>query len=349
MSRHSIGLVVSSVVIGAILVINFYNSIHGVTFSSTAASQEAAVYHVVPSQSFGLITEPDDGINPVLTKIAEASSSVDMVMYELTDQQVEDALAAAAGRGVSVRVLLNNGLYGAGSKTNQSAYTFLKAHNVPVEWTPSYFALTHQKTLIIDNKDALIMTFNLVPKYYATGRDFAVDDTDSADVQAIEAAFNSDWQGSKAIATTGDDLVWSPGSKQELLAMISSAKQTLYIYNEEMQDPDVIAALAAAAGRGVKVEILMTDSSSWHDAFNYLQSQGAQIHVYSSYVHAPLYIHAKMIIADDTQAFLGSENFSTNSMEMNRELGLLISNKNVLSQLEQTFASDWSSATAYAQ
>ncbi len=35
-----------------------------------------------------------------------------------------------------------------------------------------------------------------------------------------------------------------------------------------------------------------------------------------------LYIHAKVIDVDGAKAFLGSENFSTASLEYNRELGV---------------------------
>src|SRR6185369_5268173 len=103
---------------------------------------------------------------------------------------------------------------------------------VPVKWTPAYFALTHQKTLAIDSNDALIMTFNLTPRYYPTSRDFAVDDTDPADVGAIEHAFDTDWHEAHIKAPSGDDLLWSPGAESFLLSMLASASSTIDIYNE---------------------------------------------------------------------------------------------------------------------
>jgi cardiolipin synthase len=315
-------------------------------------------YVIVPAQPLTLYTEPEDGIAPVIKEITDASSSVDLMMYELQDSQIENALASASARGIHVRVLLNEGLHGSSTSANESAYAFLKSHTVPVEWTSSVFALTHQKTLIVDGKEALIMTFNLTPKYYSTSRDFGVLDSDTHDVAAIEQTFSDDWNagtlenesGAKVTASVvtapaGDDLVWSPGSKAALLSIINASKKSLLIYNEEMSDPDIIAALAAAAGRGVNVEIAMTDSSDWHTAFTTLSNAGAHVRTYSP--KASLYIHAKMILSDDTQAFLGSENFSTASLDDNRELGLFISTPSILSQLETTFNSDWQGATPF--
>jgi phosphatidylserine/phosphatidylglycerophosphate/cardiolipin synthase-like enzyme len=301
-------------------------------------------YHLVPSEQLTLITEPDDGMTPILAAIKNASTSVDLVIYELQDQDVENALAAAAGRGVSVRVILNGGYYGAGSTINQPAFSYLQSHGVHVKWSPKYFALTHQKTLIIDGTTTYLMTFNFTPKYYKKSRDFGIEDSDPQDVSAIEKTFNADWNSTKEIPENGDDLIWSPGSEQVLLAMITSAHSTLLVSSEELTDVVIINALAAAAGRGVKVYVLMTDNKKWHSAFSQLKAAGVQVRVYAA--RAPLYIHEKIIIVDGIQAFVGSENLTSSSLEKNRELGLLISTPTIVQKIAEIFTSDWYGAVA---
>jgi phosphatidylserine/phosphatidylglycerophosphate/cardiolipin synthase-like enzyme len=300
-----------------------------------------------PNGSLGLFVEPTAGITPVVSLINNAKHSADLVMYELTDSQVEQSLVAAESRGVNVRVLLNGGYYGKPDKTNpnQAALAYLQAHGVPVRWTPAYFALTHQKTLAVDGKTGVIMTFNLTPQYYASSRDFGVIDTDKNDVSAIETVFNDDWQHEKITAPSGDDLVWSPGSEAATLSLITSAKTSLKIYNEEMADRQVVNALGAAALRGVDVQIIMTDQSSWHKNFAKLKNDGVHIRIFSA--KAPLYVHAKMIVADDRRAFVGSENFSPTSLTRNRELGIVTAGKAVITRLDTTFSSDWQAGTPY--
>ena len=306
---------------------------------------------VAPTTSTGdlsLVTEPDEGIAPILSLIADASSSVDLVMYQLEDTNIEQALAADAARGVAVRVLLNLGYYGKQENTkNDAAYQYLSANKVSVRWTPAYFALTHQKTLVIDDREAVIMTMNLTPQYYASGREFAVVDTDASDVSAIESAFDDDWSGTDTAAPNGDDLIWSPGSENALLSLINSAHTSLDIYNEEMADAKITSALEDAARRGVAVRVDMTYSSQWTPAFAALTAAGAQVKTYAA--KAPLYIHAKIVLADGTRAFLGSENFSSNSLNKNRELGLIISDTTTIASLEGTFEKDWAGATIFEQ
>ena len=293
------------------------------------------------NNQLSLITEPDAGITPMLSAIQNATSSVDLVMYQLEDQHIEQALVNDEGRGVAVRVLLNGGYYGKpdSPNVNQNAYDFLKSHQVSVEWTPARFALTHEKSLVIDKTVAYILTFNFTPQYYATGREFGVIDSDISDVSDMEQTFDDDWNNVSETAPTGSDLVWSPGSADTLVALIDSAHTSLLVYNEEMNDADVTQALISAAQRGVSVKVVMTYSNSWKKSFNLLKDAGVQVRTYAA--KAPLYIHAKMILSDGTQAFVGSENFSPTSLNKNRELGLMITDPEILTSLSNTFSQDY--------
>lgn len=307
-------------------------------------ARSAAVAPASSSQ-LTLITEPQDGIAPILSAVEGARREIDMVMYEDSDAQVDSALAADARRGVDVRVLLNGGYYGRGGfPQNDVAYRYLKGHGVPVRWTPPYFALTHQKTLIVDGR-AYILTFNLTPQYYASTRDFGVIDTDEADDAAIERTFDADWSRRPITAPQGADLVWSPGSQAAQVSLIASATGWLDIYNEEMDSAAIEDALEADAHRGVDVRVVMTADSSWNSAF--AQLEGAGVHVSTYAANAALYIHAKMILTP-ARAFLGSENFSTASTNDNRELGLITSDETIRASLSRTFNADFTNATPFA-
>ena len=298
----------------------------------------------LPAGTFSLITEPDAGIPPVLSLIKNSKSSIDLVMYEFKDKTIADALSDAQKRGVAVRVLLNQGYFGKEETLNEPAYEYLKSKGVDVRWTPSIFALTHQKTLIVDNNKALIMTFNLVPEYYATARDFAILDIDKNDVNAIENTFTNDWNQQNILAEDGDDLVWSPGSEGNLLLLISSAKKEIDIYNEEMADSSIIDALISAEKRGININVVMTYESADKNAFAELKNAGVNLHLFHG---EKFYIHAKMILADDNYAFLGSENFSYTSLNQNRELGIFLSDPAIINSLYKTFYTDFNSAKEY--
>jgi phosphatidylserine/phosphatidylglycerophosphate/cardiolipin synthase-like enzyme len=317
--------------------------------SRSAAVESATVRRSSsPTASLRLLIEPGSGIGPIYRLITGARSSVDLTMYELADPTAEADLAADAGRGLDVRVLLDQHLE---KSANTSAYDYLSAHRVHVRWAPAGTTY-HQKTLTIDDATSVIMTLNLVARDYPGTRDFAVIDTSRADVAAIAASFNADFAGRAITPPDGADLVWSPANaKASVLSVIDGAKHTLAVEDEEMNDPAVTAALAAAARRGVHVTITMTADSEWDQAFAELTRAGAHIRLYRD-VSSALYIHAKAIVADAGRAgrrvLVGSQNFSVASLGYNRELGILTSDPHMVAAVAATLAHDYAGAASYS-
>ena len=300
------------------------------------------------SGALTLLSEPQAGLRQVYTLINGARSSIDLTMYELIDTTAEGDLAAAAKRGVDVRVILDAHLE---MSRNTATYNFLKAHKVHVTWAPSTTTY-HQKTLTVDDKTSVVMTLNMVSADYAGTRDFAVIDTSRPDVAAIVATFNADFAHTSTTPPDGADLVWSPTNSQAaILAVIDSAKHTLSVENEEMGDSTITKALEAAARRGVDVKIVMTAQSSWDSAFSALVNAGAHVRTYRN-SSSVLYIHAKAVVADagrsDEQMFVGSENFSVASLRYNRELGIRTTNKQVISAVATVLGDDYAGATSFS-
>jgi cardiolipin synthase len=333
--------------LGAIFLICFLFFVYTHPLDTEYSRKVRAVLPMVatPAGTLTLTTLPDQGTAPVLDLIKNSSKSIDLVMYEFKDKEIADALIGASKRGVAVRVLINQGYQGKVEKINEPAYAYLSSQGVPVHWAPNYFNLTHQKTLIVDKNKAFIMTFNFTPQYYETSRDFGILDKDQNDINSIENTFNADWSDQKIRTSYGDDLVWSPGSDQDMLLIIGSAKKELDIYNEEMDDNRIINALLEAVKHGVSVNIIMTYQTSWKGAFQELKDAGVNLHLFHG--EKGLYIHAKMILIDQTYAFLGSENFSYGSLDQNRELGIFLSDKAIINSLVSTFNADWQNAKAF--
>jgi phosphatidylserine/phosphatidylglycerophosphate/cardiolipin synthase-like enzyme len=292
-------------------------------------------------------TEPAAGFSVVYNLIDHAKKTVDLVIFELKDTDAEHALGDAARRGVRVRVILDD----REKSTNSDAAGYLTSRGAKVVWSSSRFKYTHQKTLIVDGSTALIMSANLTSQYYPTTRDFLVRDTRAADVNAIEKTFDADFAHQQIDPPTGADLLWSPtNAKDQMLALINGAKHTIRVYDEELSDSTIVTALANAAKRGVDVEICGENQYGHYDRqFTELTDAGAKVTYFSS-SHG-FYIHAKVLEVDEgtarAQMYVGSENFTTNSLRSNRELGLILSGKAVLRSVARTFDGDFRKATPF--
>lgn len=148
-----------------------------------------------------------------------------------------------------------------------------------------------------------------------------------------------------------------PGTDQgnvraRMLSVINGAQDRLDIYNEEMADQQTVNAIAAAAQRlgPGKVRIVMTGSvngqNSYAAAYNQMQAAGVTIHLFPSENNV-LYIHAKAIVADGKDAYVGSTNISSPSINFNRELGLLFGDQaSALAPLLATFEQDFNDPVA---
>lgn len=313
----------------------------------SAAAVQAAGPVSAGSGALRVLSEPQAGVSSVYALINGAKSSIDLTMYELIDSTAESDLAAAAKRGVNVRVILDAHLE---KSRNKPTYRYLSAHHVHVTWAPSGTTY-HQKTLTVDGKTSVVMTLNMVSADYPGTRDFAVIDTSRPDVAAIIATFNADFTHRAITPPDGADLVWSPTNSQAaILAVINSAKRTLAVENEEMGDPVITDALEAAAKRGVNVQVTMTEQSEWNSAFGALSRAGAHVRTYRD-SDSVLYIHAKAVVADaghaGQQMFVGSENFSAASLKRNRELGIRTTNGSLISAVSAVLAADHAGATAH--
>jgi cardiolipin synthase len=284
-----------------------------------------------------LLVEPQAGMTPLYAFMSSARQSLDMTMYELSDPATVQILVADHQRGVRVRVLLDHAYRGA--QVNQAAYSSLSSAGVPVAWANNA-EIFHQKSITVDGAESAIMTGNLTSQYYATTRDFVVMDDQAPDVAAIESVFASDWSGAApSPGPSGVDLAWSPGSQPQLVALIDSAVHTVVVENEEMDSAPIEDALGSDAGRGVDVTVVMTTDTEWDSAFSQLASEGVHVVLYPD-TSSALYIHAKVIDVDGAKAFVGSENFSTASLDYNRELGIITTSAGVLDPLNRALADD---------
>lgn len=280
-----------------------------------------------------LIVEPDDGRAPLFKAIEQAKSSVQLVVYGFTDTSLMQALARAQNTGKNVRVLLEPHPYKSEDENN-SAIQFLQHAQIPLHMPDSQFKFLHQKTLLLDQDRAIVMTFNFTRSSFSKERNFALLITYPAMVQEIQRVFDADWE-QKKVTVQQPNLVWSPdNSRKKIMAFIREAKSEIKIYTQNIEDYEMIGALADAARNNVKVQILLSEAPT-KKRLKYLTRAGVEVHESDS-----SYIHAKVIIVDQKIAILGSINLTKTSLDENRELSVITEDKKIIHQLSELFDRD---------
>ena len=285
----------------------------------------------------GIFIEPGDGRDPILDELAAARRTIDVEIYIITDDVILQALEAARARGVEVRVMLEEHPFGGGGG-QQGIFERLEAADIEVRWANPAFRFSHIKMMVVDDAVAIILNQNLTASSFTGNREFGVVTTDPAAVKSAAAIFAADWD--RGPEPDPGPLVVSPSNaRQELRELIDGATTSLDIYAEVLRDPEMLDAMMAAAQRGVTVRVLISPSSDFEAEVAALAAGGVDVRLLSN-----LYVHAKVIVADDARAYLGSQNFSATSLDQNRELGIIVDDPVSLSRLNRTFDIDFRAA-----
>lgn len=139
-------------------------------------------------------------------------------------------------------------------------------------------------------------------------------------------------------------------TQQVWLDIINSATKTLdieqyYISNSAGQSLDpVIAAIKAAAAKGVQVRILL-DSAFYknnpNEAADVINTANIQV---KKIDFSPGIMHAKYLVADGVNAYTGSANMDWLALTHIQELGLHTVDASIGASLESIFNKDWPSS-----
>jgi cardiolipin synthase len=113
-------------------------------------------------------------------------------------------------------------------------------------------------------------------------------------------------------------------STQAIRELIDHAKTRIDITNPYVTDQDMIQRLVAAAKRGVKVRIVVSQKSNntqataaFKEHYSSLLGAGAKI-----YEYPPSVVHSKIVVADGTVVF-GTVNFDSWSLYRNYEISMM--------------------------
>lgn len=287
---------------------------------------------------------PDDGMQPLLDLIAAAQSSIRCKIYLFTVAEVQEALIRAANRGVDVRVIIEQNPTGDGAE-NRKTFDRLQAGGVSVRWAPAArYRLTHEKSLVVDDRRALIGTFNFTASSFRSNREYGLLLTDPALVEEIAAVFDRDWEDAAYDRVRHPALVLSPlNSRRQIEALIDGATAELWLEQATLLDDAIADRLLAAARRGVTVRFLGPLRQGEEDLslpnYRRLVEGGAEVRRLGQ----PM-VHAKVILADGRRALIGSINLTRSSLDLNRELGLITEDPAVIARLRATLERDWAAA-----
>lgn len=294
--------------------------------------------------SRSLIVMPDDSPKPILEAIAGAKKSLRIKMFLFSDPALLAAVIAAQKRGVKVRVMLNPARRG-GEPENEATRKKLRNAGVEVIDSNPAFAVTHEKSMVVDDELAFVKSLNWETKNLTETRDYAVVTTDAGEVKEVIDCFEADWHRKKFDRGKRARLIWCNYNGRDRIAeFIDRAKHMLFVQNERYQDAVIIERLVRAVRRGVKIHVMVRPPHTLKKeklvegvgGIRILNDVGVKVHKLKH-----LKLHAKMLLADGKRAIVGSINLSPGSFDSRRELAIEVDDKQVVKRLHKIARYDW--------
>jgi phosphatidylserine/phosphatidylglycerophosphate/cardiolipin synthase-like enzyme len=297
-----------------------------------------------------LIVQPDDGVQPVLNFLRSATKTVVLKQFTFTHPFVLDEVMALHRKGVQVRVMLN-GAKATGERLNDPFFEKMKSANIAVQWSNPAFLVTHEKSIVVDDKSAMLATFNFMEKYFHATRDYGVVTSDPAQVEQIQKCFDCDWNHESFHPRSDTGLAWSPENARLLVCeFIDSAHKTIDIQHPKFAEPVVLERILEAIRRDVRVRILCGGKHGLHQPdmmysfalWRLMHKAGAKVHKQKH-----LRTHAKLLIVDDQRALIGSQNFDQPAFDLRREVSIILHADAAVRRLTSVFAQDWATSQKY--
>ncbi len=294
-------------------------------------------------------------------EIAAAKSEILLESYILKDDATGwgflEALAEAAARGVTVRVLAD---FWGSFATRRTFWSEMRCRGIDVRlFNPVFPHLLlqpfrdHRKILVVDRRAAYTGGMNIADEYGGSARGGSRKgpwrDTharvEGPTAWEMATVFNEAWQRSG-----GDPLDLAPLERRPtggasiltldsrpgrghgetasaLAAIVAASRKRLWITNAYFAPrAQAVDVLAAAVGRGVDVRLLLPGRTdvplvrhAGHGYFRRLIDGGIRVFEYSAAI-----LHAKALVADDFVSLVGSTNLDFRSFHFNAECNLVV-------------------------
>jgi cardiolipin synthase len=277
-----------------------------------------------------LLIQPGDGITSLVNGIDKAKKTVEIVIFRFDRVDLERVLENAVKRGVSVHALIaytNSG----GEKNLRKLEMRLLASGVTVARTADDLVRYHGKMMLVDRKELYLLAFNFTYLDMERCRSFGVVTRNRQLVQEAAKLFECDTKRQPYRAGCSKFLVSPLNARKQLASFIKGARKELLIYDLEITDQPMIRLLEDRVSAGVEIRVI-----------GRMKRKIAGVAV-RKLTHLPL--HARIIVRDRHQMFIGSQSLRELELDTRRELGIIFRDSKVIRPVVKTFNADWGAAT----
>lgn len=264
------------------------------------------------------------------------TNKVDIQVYDITLDKIKDRLKQMSKNWVNVRIFTEKKKYKeygySYEKLKQDFEKFwVKVNNDEKIWVN----FMHSKYVLMD-KYFIIQTSNLTHTAYSKNREFYFVSENRQLKESLEYIYESDrnWTKIEQSKIHPNLLVCNINCRSKIEYLITSAKESIYIQNQNLQDEKINSLLEQKKNLDLKIVLANSDDNN------------AMKLVFGKQIVKTMkkpYVHAKMLLIDKKYLIIWSINFTSNSLDNNREMAILVTDKKVIDKFLHFFENDFNS------
>ncbi|MBI4178943.1 hypothetical protein HY522_05950 [bacterium] len=341
------------------LILTIWGSAAGLMFTGSAAADSNAIQAVLGREY----------LPAVLEMIGAAKNSVRIIQYEYVSygavRRIEDAILAAARRGVDVRVLIDDTVRASRRNVERLAE---KGIAIKLDETREYGEpgdkTTHAKMIWVDDQRFIVGSTNFSDKSISDNNEANVCLADPAAAKQVRAYFDRLWKNAadepdlEPFRSAEADVLFNRQYLRAVKRLFQTAQTRIYVvlYGINVGPPgsaarDLIGEMERAKKRGVDVKVLLDKSGGTfaektlkfnREAQVYMEKAGIAVKFDSDEVIT----HAKVLVVDGA-AVVGGTNWGHGPLNLYNDINVVVRRPEAVARYAEAFLALWSGARRF--
>lgn len=273
---------------------------------------------------------------PYYDSLAETKVWLKIQVYEFTQKKIRELMKSLANKWTDIKIIIEDKKYQQYRNTYKDLIElFTWYQNIQVKsdkqmWTE----YIHSKIDLLDDS-FWIKTNNITASAWESSREYMFHSYDVWVKENLNTIFDKDWIGEKIeiVDIHPNLLICNINCRAGIENLLNNAKESIYIQTQYITDPGIWEILKNKNNLSW-FQIIVANTDDNNDLLNYFWPSKIKK------LKKP-YIHAKMILIDSKYLILGSMNLSQNSLDNNREIGIILIDQSLINIFKNQFDKDW--------
>lgn len=256
--------------------------------------------------------------------------------YDFTNKFFKTRFQDISNHWVPVQIILENNKYQEYGNTFRELQNFFSWNsNIELRSDEQMWTMYVHAKVTLNENAFRVQTANLTKSSFESNREhfFYSEDLDFRD--SLEKLLDADWTGeSLSTFNLHPNLVVCPFNCRDVIeTLLESAEKSIVIQTQYIVDDEILDILHKKSEE-VDMAIIVAGTDDNYDLISYFGPWIAR-------TLKSRYNHTKMILVDEKYLLLGSMNLSSNSLDKNREIWIILMDTWHISIFEKWFKQDW--------